>query len=190
MFPRLPLTIGAGFNRKTYNAASGTRSSNSAIRSLSAAPAPAASGVNAFPGDASDTQSHVGMKFYLGVRAVAKGLVGRLTAAAHGHPIARFVCKAVSRHQCDFAAQPNWSAAIFFRILYETDGRRQLMLHGSFRRPVPGDETARGTITNLAKKRCPYASIVCAGDFDPDTSVRVRKIGQTRKGFPGPSTVA
>jgi len=94
----------------------------------------------------------IGMKFDRGVSAVAKRLVLRLTAPAQRHPIAPLVCKTVGGDQSDPATQPNRSAAVFYRILDQSDRNRLLAFKRRSARLVPSHKAPGRTIVDLPQQ--------------------------------------
>src|SRR5580704_16786021 len=117
------------------------------------------------------------LEFDRHVAAIAERLVLRCAAPANGHSVADFVVVAVSRGECDAAAQPNRPAAIFHGIFDQADRDRQFLLYRFAGGLVEGDEATRRTMMHLAKEHRTDARIVGARYLVPDFAIRVAEPG-------------
>jgi len=84
------------------------------------------------------------------MRAVAERLVLRRTAAADGHVVALFVLMTVSQGQHYAAAQPDRAAAVFHRILDQTDRERRMLLDCPAGSLILGKQPSGRAIVDLA----------------------------------------
>ena len=82
--------------------------------------------------------------------AVAERLVLRRTAPADGHVVALFVLMTVCRGQHHAAAQPDRAAAVFHRILDQSDRERRMLLDCLTGSLVEGKQAAGRAIVDLA----------------------------------------
>jgi hypothetical protein len=109
------------------------------------------------------------------MRAVAERLVLRRSAAANGHVVASFILMTIRRGQRHAAAQPDRAAAVFHRILDQSDRERRIRFDGLARNLVEGKQPPGRAFVDLAQEHRPYVGIVGARDLRPDLAVRVAK---------------